>query len=198
MTATNVDTEPVVTPEMVGHALDELAELRAKVDAAIAASFRLPVLDEARAACNEAGIHAARRSLAAALDALDDAQTAKRQADAELAAAVDAEQSARAEAEWDLDGRFVVEANKTYLVDGDARRQMTADERRAWKQQEADRLPAVAETKRRRQAAEERAAEARDRITAADRRFSAAKAELQAAVAVLETLRTALTTGGPR
>lgn len=176
-------------------AVDEkFTYLRERLDQVVAEVRHVPSLEEARAACNEAGIFAARRAVNEALAAIDEAQSGRRAADAAVTVLAEQEAAARLEAEWELDGRFVTEANKTYLVlDDGTRKQMTADERRAWKTGEADRVPTVAEAKRARLHGEERAAAARDQVASAERRFSAAKRDLDASIAVLETLRIALT-----
>lgn len=186
-------TDPVAS---ILQARQQLGELAGRVDQALADTVRLPTLDDARAACNEVGIHDARRNLAGSLDLIADAQTAKRGADDELKLLTEAVDAAVLEAEWELDGQFVTEANKTFLVVGDDRRQMTADERKAWKQAHALKHPTVAAALAARRAGESRANEARDALALAERRFSACKANLAAAVAQLETLRAALTTNG--
>jgi len=180
--------------------LEELSEktLRIMNDA-----IRPPLLIEARAALNEVGIVASRRALENGLALIDAAQTQKRRCDAEQDAAKDEADQALAMAEWDLDGRFVTEGNKTFLVIpahevgdqtvAEERRPMTADQRKEWKANEARTLPAViAATKKLRQA-EANTAEARDQVVLAERTFSARKADLNAAIAQLDLLKLAIT-----
>lgn len=169
--------------------LDELADA---VDKTVRSVTRTPLLVEARAACREAGIAKARADLIGALDILRHAQDAKRKTEAAERAAKEAHDDALGEAEWELDGRFVQDGNKTFLVDGDDRRQVLADEKAAWKRREARKLPAVARAAKVLAEATEADARARDDVIHAERRFAAARSELTAAVAVLETLRLGL------
>lgn len=166
----------------------DLAELAERVSTEVKEAMRMPALDACRAALQEVGIRRARAAvtsapdlIAAARDALRAAQETEREAKKRLADAV-------LNAEWELDGRFVVEGNKTYLVDGDERRAMTADDRAKWKAAEARKDPAVAAAETAVSAAEHDVAAARDAVDNAERRFSAAKADLQAAIAELNAL----------
>lgn len=144
--------------------------------------------EEARAALNEAGIVAARRRVFDGLDRIEAAQArvrAARQLEQLRAEAVD---QAMAAAEWGLDSRFVKEGAKTFLVDGDERRAMTADERKQWKQAEARKDPAVVDARALYAGAELELATCKDELVVAEKAFSAARGDLDAAIATVTTL----------
>ncbi len=189
-----------------------LAELADKLAAEIRASLRQPRVDEVRKALNESAIRRSRETLRDAPEILEAAQR-------EFRVAQEAERDARRvhddavlEAEWALDGRFVTESNKTYLVTacepckgtgrvssaehtapsckacegtGETRKQMTADERTRWKSHAARTVPEVKTTGEKLRRAEERTATMRDSVTIADKRLSTAKADVDAAIAEL-------------
>lgn len=171
--------------------LDDLTQLADRITAEVADAIRLPRLEAVRAALNETGIRRARAAvtaaptvIASAAADLRNAQEAERDAKDRLAAEVLA-------AEWELDGRFVRESNRTYLIDPehpDERRQMTADEVRTWKAAEAAKQPAVEAATAAVRTAEHATAATRDALATAERHFSAAKADLTAAVAELSAL----------
>lgn len=187
--------------------LDELAD---RVAAEVAAIIRLPQFEACRAVLTDVGIRRARMALVEAPDVIARAQAEYRTAQAAQAAAKEAHAQAVAEAEWTLDGRFVSEGNKGYLTwacnehagerppfnpnctecggTGTVRKQMTADERRAWKEREARNVPAVQAAARALAEADEDVAAARDAITVAQARLSAAKHALDAAVAEVTVL----------
>lgn len=188
------------------HEALRLEEVGRRVADEIAAAVRSPRLEAVRHALNETGIRRCRVAVTEAPGRIAEAQAAlrvaaesERQAKEELAAETLA-------AEWDLDARFVTEANKTYLVEApcqdppahqsagaehgcaERRRQMTADERAKWKAAEAARAPAVVKAASALRLAEHATATARDALHVAERRFSAAKADLAGAVAELQAL----------
>ena len=169
-------------------------ELLAEKADELAREFKEPPTYVAvRAALNEAGVVKARHALADALDALAAAQKTKREADNDERLHQENVAKAVAAAEWELDGRFVVEGNKTYLtLDGDNRKAMTADERKRYKADEALKDPQVRQATSALRDAEHRTAEARDALAVADKRLSVARADLDAAVAVLNALTLAL------
>ena len=206
--------------------VDPFAALVEAVAAEVVASIRVPSLDEARAACNEVGIRKAREALSIALGAIGLAQEEYREAQAVQRLAQEAHDQAVSDADWELDGRFVIESNKHWLTTscepclgtgivnphpvnavnrgpeeactacdgkGSTRRSLTADERKAWKANEARKMPAVAAAAAALYRAEEDTAAARDGVTFAGHRFSAARHDLDAAVAELNALAVALT-----
>lgn len=169
--------------------LDDLAALPGRIAQEVAEATAMPRLAAIRDALNASGIRAERRAVNEAPERIDEAQEALRAArvaEADARSALDAEVLA---ADWDLDGRFVHESNKWFLIeDQRERRQMTADERAKWKAAEAAKQPAVVEAAARLRTAEHATAAARDALATAERRFSAAKAALSAAVAELQAL----------
>lgn len=175
--------------------LDELADVADKAADLIRHELAMPGSDAVRAAMNDAGIVRARQRVNDALDILDKSQIDYRKAQEAEREAKEAFETALAEAEWELDGRFVTEGNKTFLVtpsptfpdieDATERKAMTADERAKWKSLEARKLPAVAKAASGLRKAEATTADRRDAITIADKTLSAARADLDAAIAVL-------------
>lgn len=169
---------------------EDLSELANKVDAAVHDALKVPGTDAVRAALNEAGIYRARQRVNDAIDIFDRSQRDYRKAQEAERDAKEAADSALAEAEWELDGRFEVRANKHYLVEADkpedAQRSMTADERAKWKAVEARKLPVVAKALAEVRKAEATTADRRDAVTIADKTLSAARADLDAAIAVLQ------------
>lgn len=158
-----------------------------------------PALVEARAWARDIDVAGARRSVAAALDAHRNAQTAYRQAQGSEAEAENTHASAVGEAEWVLGDHFVSESNKTYLVvfKGDdtehaVRRQVTADEKRAWIAAEARKQAPVREAEAALRKAKEATATARDELSHAELRVKAAGGDRDAAVAELNLLAAAL------
>lgn len=152
-------------------AAEQLEQLSEKADQArdvIRLATVSPLLSVVRGLMNEVGIQKRTSELDAAVRALYDGPDLVKNARESLVAAQERERQAREsyeaaviEAEWNLDGKFVSEGNKTYLVvwhtadscdrataeakgwefipdaaDGEGawqeRRQMTADERRQW------------------------------------------------------------------
>lgn len=142
---------------------------------------------------NGADIVNARNAYPDAIKAFEAALKAKRVADTEVRAIKEQADDAMADADWDLDGCFETVGNKTSLVretDGatlDEPRQMTADQRTAWKKTMARKLPAVVEVTQRLRRAESEQAAAGDAIRVAEDRIDAAKYTLQAATAMLTT-----------
>jgi hypothetical protein len=202
MTATATATDGAVVPASPA----ELASIiRREVRDAV-----YPTLTEARKLIGEAEVPTARANLGTALKALEAAQAAYREAQAIEGAARETWDQAVLDAEWQLDGRFVVEGTKTFLVTpcewhftgGEAecptcggkgeRRAMTADERKAWKASEARKLPEVADAQAVLRRAGDAALDARDAVGLADKRISVCKHELDASVAVLACLTAGL------
>lgn len=168
--------------------LDDLSTLGQRIAAEVTDAVRMPRLDAVRAALQEVGIRRARAAVPGALERIAAAQ-------GDLRGALDAEREAKdrlaAEVlavEWELDGRFVVEANKHWLIgdDGVKDRTMTADERAKWKAAEAARQPTVVAATAALRNAEHGTAAARDALSLAERHFSAAKADLTASIAELQ------------
>lgn len=161
---------------------DTLEALAEKADA-LADKFREPATFElVRAALNEAGVVRARHALGAALDALAQAQTAKRDADTvERDAKADLDRALVA-ADWELEPPDV----------NDKGAKLLAADKAAWKKAEAQKQPAVAAASTALRAAEHDTAVARDAVVMADKRLSACRADLDAAVATLNALAIAL------
>lgn len=182
--------------------MSELTDLAQSIDDFMRTTLTSVTLSAAQAACKEVGVRRVRDDLIASLSRIADAQEAKRDADFEADAARQAVADARAEAEWLLGGSFVSEGNKTFLVatnaDGEAteRRQMTADEKRAWIARAVESNSDVAVAAKVLASAEMAQTEARDGLALANTANSALRHVLDAAVAELATLRTALTIPG--
>jgi len=133
------------------------------------------------------------------VDAWERALSAKRNTDAEVRRRAEVAADAQIEAEWALADSFVTEGNKTYLltgtIDGDGaqtRRQVSADEKRAWIGWRVAKEPAVAKATHALAAATEDAEAHRDAVAVAERRVKAAAGDLAAAMQLLATLSTAL------
>lgn len=195
-----------------------LAELGDRITAEVNEALRMPALDACRAIAQEAGIRRARLALAEAPDRLAEAQAAYREAQAAEGYAKEAYQQALSEADWYLDDCFHTDGNRTYLrlpcedcnavgkIDGvkctscdglgTTRKQMTADERKAWKAAEAAKQPAVLPASHNLRRCEEATAAARDAVGVADKRLSVAKYQVQAAIAELNTLAIGLQAKG--
>lgn len=152
--------------------------------------------DEARAALNEAGMNKARQRLHDALKTIEQTQATLRSvqdAAQQMKARVD---QALAEAEWELDARFYIAGNKTFLVlnpaDGtelpENLKAMTADERAKWKQTEARKQTTVLDALAAQREADRLVAEGRDALTVAELAFRAARADLDAAIATVQIL----------
>ena len=163
----------------------DLDTLAAKADDAIAAA-RGQVLDMARAMLNEAGLSAARRSLAHAFDDLGDAQNMVRDASDSKRVAQQAHDDAFAAALSDAARDHVIrDGNKTYWFEGgDDRRQVTADEARDLAKQAA--TAATAPQRKALDHFDQQLAAARDRLDLAKTRISVARADLAAAVAHIQ------------
>lgn len=154
----------------------------------------------ARAAMNEAGIVRARRRLPEAHDVFATAQIELRAKQELERNAKEACEAAAADAEWQLDDRFVTEGNKTFLVtagatpdDEPTRKAMTADERAKWKQQEARKLPAVRKAADALRKAEAETGAARDAKDLAERSIGACRTDLEAAIAIVGLFAHAIT-----
>lgn len=173
----------------MNQSLEELSDAAAN---ALAALTTRRTFEEARAALNEAGMHAARRRLDEALAAIEKRQTMLREQRAVVQQTADNLDQALADAEWELDARFVHEGNKWFLVDGDERRQMTADERRDWKAREAAKNPDVDVKRGAHRQAQFDLDACKDAVDFAELAFRAARADLDAAIASVETLTTGI------
>lgn len=170
--------------------LNELADQAAN---AIHALTQRRTFDEARAALNEAGMHRARQRLTDSLAAIETAQTKLRSAKDVAGIRKTQSEQALAEAEWELDYRFEVTGNKTFLVTGDERKPMTADERRDWKRVEARKDEAVQHAVAMLAGADSEVAVCTDALDHARLAFSAARADLDAAITTVRILGASIT-----
>lgn len=191
-------------------------DLAAKAVDALVEFDQRRTFEEARAALREAGMYQARAALQLAVEDIAQAQTDVVDTTQREKQARDALDQAMAEAEWELDGRFVSEGNKVFLVEtcqelhdpaDDAapcaacggtckvRRQMTADERRQWKQIEARKNPTVHDALARLADAERSVLETKHNLALAERAFSAKKHDLDAAIACVGILAASITKG---
>lgn len=145
-----------------------------------------------RGLLNDAGITAARRALADALDGLGAAQAAKRAADTAERDAVEAHKRSLIDAEAMLTPPVAEKVDGRTLVNGDEVVSWLAADKVAWKRNEAakddDVKAAVAHLRR----CEHEAAVARDALIVADKRLSACRADLDASIATLNALALAL------
>lgn len=174
-------------------AVTDLHELADAIDEAIRSTTRPMLLQAARGLANEAGLASAAAAVKDGPDLIRDAMASVRDARQKERSVRDAYDAALAEAEDDLAGRFVTEANKTFLVTEDGeKRSMTADERRSWVAREARKAEAVRFAEKALHNAELDVAMASDDLTTAKDRFSAAKALQAGAVAYLNALSPAL------
>ena len=196
----------------------DVAGLIGRIEAEVRAALGTATLAEARSIIAEAGIRRARAQLSEAPAKLALAQAAYREAQAVEKAAREGLDQAVMDAEWALDANFHTDGNKTYLrticaecggdgkvVEGDGlvkcsicdglgtlRKQMTADERRAYKTAEARKVPEVVKLGAEVWRAEQATAAARDAIAVAEKFCSAATHDVDAAAAELSTLAAAL------
>lgn len=190
MTATDLQAR---VEEVKAKQPESLSELANRIDDANRKALAVPALDAARTAANESGIRRARQALGEAPAALKKAQDAFREAQAAEREAGEAYHQAEAEAAWEIDGRFVTEGNKTWLtVEGEERRAMTADQRKAYTAAEVRKLPAVRKAEQALREAEEARMAAADAITLAEKTFTACRLEVEAAISELNALSTAL------
>lgn len=172
-------------PDPLGELVDQMQRVLAKA--------ATPVLvRSAREAAQEAGVSRARTYLGDALDLYDGALQAKRAAYAAMRDAERRYDDAVAEAAYVLDGRFESSGNKTFLIDGEQRVPMTADERKAWKDRHARKDPEVRKVEAEYRKAEADYERCTDELHLAERRFTAARIDLEAAVAHLSVLEVAL------
>ena len=167
---------------------DTLGDLADKADAALAALTQHRTFEEARAALNEAGMNRARQRLVDALAGVEKAQGLLREQQEVAAQCKDRLDQVTAEAEWGLDDNFVVEGAKTFLVDGETRKAMTADERKTWKAQAARKHPDVADAAAACRRADADLNACRDQADHSRLAFSAAKNDLAAACTTVEIL----------
>lgn len=207
--------------EVVAPTSDEVAALHDRALQVVQSVLQPALLEEARQLLKAAGIGAARTKVAELRKAVADAPDIVANARERLLAAQDRERQAResyetalAEAEWALDGRFVAESNKTFLVTWhrpdevsgedeakargwtlvanggqDAwqeRRQMTADERRQWVARTASQAREVAPLASGLRQAEHAVALARIEVDTAENRWQGTRAALTAAIADVE------------
>lgn len=198
---------------MSAQTMEELAE---RAEAAVADAMRIPPLDLCRSLLNEAGLPKARQVLRDGLGWLAAKQRDLRVAQEEERDAKAALDAALVASEWELDGWFVAEGNKTFLVTAACndpaaheagvdstlgieghtcvpeRKAMTADERAKWKATEARKTPEVAAAAARLRSAEHDVAGCRDALVIAEKSLGAARADLDGAIAHLSALVTAL------
>lgn len=221
---------PVATTDA---ALAQLAEKADQAAGVIRLATVPPLLSLVRGLFNEVGIQKRTAELDAAVRALHDGPDLVAHAREALLAAQERERQLReqyetalAEAEWALDGRFVQDGNKTFLVvwhrggettpseaeargwkrvdDGGAvadpdvnvvweeRRQMTADERRAWTKRTAQEAREVMPLAGDVRGAEHAVALAKVDVERAEDRWNAARYALEAARTQLGTAATQL------
>lgn len=162
---------------------DTVAGLADAAEAALDRAEAPANLTAAHQAIHDSGLGRSRKLLADAVDLYDNALAAKRAAYAAMRDAERRYQDTLAEVAYSLDGRFEVAGNKTYLVQGDERRAMTADERRDWKERTARQDPEVAAAAldlRKAEAEHERCV---DELHLAERRCTAARIDVEAAIA---------------
>lgn len=164
----------------------ELDALVARAEELADRARKRPSWDEARAALTEAGVQRGMAAQITALDILDAAKRQLRAAQTEQRGAKETYDDALTDAEWEADDHFVTEGSKTYLVDGDNRKPMLADDVRKWKTQRAKKSPAVAAARKALDAADEAVAAARDEVDLAEARLSVSKHDLVARVAILQ------------
>lgn len=175
----------------------ELEEMAEKAEALADKFVGRRTFDEARAALNEAGMLKARQRLHDALDNIVERQAMVREQQVVVQRLGDLLDQAIAAAEWELDARFVTEGAKTFLVDGDERRQMTADQRKDWKKLEALRQPEVSAAHKAHREAQFDLDACKDAAIVADKAFAAARADLDAAIATVGVLAASIK-GDPR
>lgn len=142
------------------------------------------------------GLAAMPAVLEAAVKAYDDALAAKREHDAILGEAQAAYDDAAALAEMAEARRVRREGNKTFVPDGDAERQVTADEAKQWVARQVAADPDV--SRHARNVASERVAaeEARDRVKVAEVRISAVRHSVDANVAIARLMSAFAPQGG--
>ncbi len=139
---------------------------------------------------DKAGLHSTPATLDAAILAYEAAQKAHRVAKAAWDEAKAVHDDALAMTEYDLGSSIVKEASKTFIVTGDDRRQVTADEAKDWVKREAAKDPEVITAAKALRAAETHKDETVDGLALADRRISAAKHNVDAAIALARLLTT--------
>lgn len=168
---------------MTTTSLEELADA---ADNAVAALTTRRTFEEARAALNEAGMLRARARIGEALQRIEDTQATLRAAHEVAGIRKNQLEQALVEAEWELDYLFVADGNKTYLVVGDERRAMTADERAKWKTLEARKDEAVRDMSVVAAGADSEVAFCRDALAVAEKGFVAARIDLDAAICTVQ------------
>jgi hypothetical protein len=176
--------------------LEDLTAVGERITAEIAEAVRMPRLEAIRQALNETGIRRARAAVTAApiriaeaAEALRNAQEAEREAKQRVADEV-------LNAEWAAEGALIQEGSKWFLVDGETRRPMLAEDRARWKAAEAAKQPAVMAATEKARTASHAVAVARDALATEERRFSAAKADLSGAIAELHALGIGISSHG--
>lgn len=163
------------------------------------AGLQRVALNQAWHVAEKAGVITGRQQMLDAAARYEQAVANEHSAREAVRASEQAWADAVATAEWMLDGRFVTEGNKTYLIVDikdqtavGARKAMTADERTSWRRREANKDPEVVAAARNMQAAEAALAVIRAEIATTASRLSATKHALDASVALLNVLATAL------
>lgn len=142
------------------------------------------------------GLHRASSNLEAALIAYTEALDAKRVVKAHLDDAQADHDSVAALTETVVSRNVAREGNKTFVPDTDTdggRRQVVADEAKAWVARQVAADPEVKQAAAALAAARTQLEEASDRIAVAERRVSLAKYQSDAAVALTNLLATAFT-----
>lgn len=140
-----------------------------------------------------AGLHKCSAAMESALMEYDAALGAKREAKAEADQAQADYDDALNMARTDISRRIVRETNKTYVPDGEGgeRRQVTADEAKAWVERVAAAEPDVASTEKPLAAARMRLEEVTDRVAFSERRLQAVRYQTDSAVALTNLLSAA-------
>lgn len=155
-------------------------------------------LNDLWAVAERAGLHRCSASLDAAVLEYQQALTAKREAEAVAVTAQADYDDAVAIAEMTVARLIVRESNKTYIPDGDSRRQVTADEAKTWVAREVSTDDDVRAAASQLRAAQTSLEEAKDRIAVAERRIQANKHATDAAVALTNLLAVAFQEGSNR
>jgi hypothetical protein len=143
----------------------------------------------------KAGVTDSSDVLRAAVMHYEECLAAKREAEGAVRDAKADYDDALAVAVYDLAGQFVVEGNKTWLMDAAGLgkiRTMTADEKKDWIARHAATDQEVAALRSALRAATDNLDEAKDAVDVADRRISASKYAVQASVAIASLLEHAL------
>ena len=148
-------------------------------------------LNDLWAVAERAGLHRCSAGLDAAILEYQQALEAKREAEAVVGQAQAQYDDAAAIAEMTVSRNVTRESNKTFIPDGDDRRQVTADEAKTWVAREVAADDDVRDAASQLRAAQTSLEEAKDRIAVAERRIQANKHATDAAVALTNLLAVA-------